>query len=322
MNAVVITKAGTPDVLQLEERSCPIPAANEVLIRVRAAGINRLDIFQRKGNYPAPAGVVDDIPGLEVAGVIEKLGVEVKGWRVGDRVCALIAGGGYAEYAVADEGSCLLLPEEVDFESGAALPETVFTVWDNVFRRANLAAGETILIHGGSGGIGSTAIQLAKLFGARVLTSTGSEEKVSYCRKLGADRVVNYRKEDFAQVFADEQVQVILDSVGGDYFQRNIDVLQADGRLVYINAIKGGRVDINLLQLMNKRIMLTGSTLRSRDLGFKKSLAKDVESFVWPLLEKSFRPSIYKVFSLGEAAEAHRLMEKGGFFGKLVFKLA
>ncbi|PRD56217.1 NAD(P)H-quinone oxidoreductase [Sphingobacterium gobiense] len=318
MKAIVITEAGGPDVLQVQERTIPAVAERDVLIEVKAAGVNRPDIFQRKGNYPAPEGVVADIPGLEVAGIITQVGTAVTERKVGDKVCCLVAGGGYAEYVAAHSDMCLPIPEEISFEEAAALPETVYTVWDNVFRRGALQEGESILIHGGAGGIGSTAIQLAKAFGARVLTTVSSVEKEAYCRQLGADKVVNYRNTDFREALQDETVNIILDSIGGDYFRRNLDLLDTDGRLVYINAVKGNMVELNILKLMQKRILITGSTLRARDLSFKIPLTRDIYQHVWPLIGKSFLPQLFKAFPIEDAAKAHELMEDGTFLGKLV----
>lgn len=317
MKAIIITKAGGPDVLQIQERALPKIASHEVLIQIKAAGINRPDIFQRKGNYPAPVDVVQDIPGLEVAGVIAEVGATVTKWKIGDKVCCLVGGGGYAEYIAAHPDMCLPIPEGISFEEAAILPETIYTVWDNVFRRGALQQGETILIHGGAGGIGSTAIQLAKAFGARVLTTVSSEEKEAYCRQLGADSVVNYRTTDFREAFREEKVNVVLDSIGGDYFQKNLDLVDADGRLVYINAMQGHRVELNILQLMQKRIRLTGSTLRARDLAFKISLTRDIHQYVWPRIGQSIQPQLFKVFPLKDATKAHELMESGIFLGKI-----
>lgn len=317
MRAVVITASGDPEVLQVQDRMVPKIAPQEVLIAVKAAGVNRPDTFQRKGNYPAPAGVAADIPGLEVAGVVVQVGAAVTERKTGDRVCCLVAGAGYAEYVAAHHEMCLPIPDGVCFEEAAILPETVYTVWDNVFRRGALQRGESILIHGGAGGIGSTAIQLAKAFGARVLTTVSSKEKEIYCRQLGCDQAVNYRENDFREVLQEEQLDVVLDSIGGDYFQKNMDLLAADGRLIYINTMKGARVNLHLLQLMQKRIRLTGSTLRARNLSFKISLTHDVYQHVWPLIGKSFRPQLCRTFSLEEAAEAHRFMENGAVLGKI-----
>lgn len=321
MKAVIITKAGAPDVLQLQDRPIPEIAAAELLIEIRAAGVNRPDVFQRKGHYPAPEGVVQDIPGLEVAGTVVQIGTAVTEWKVGDKVCALVAGGGYAGYVAVHEAMCLPIPAGISFEEAAALPETVYTVWDNVFRRGRLKKGESILIHGGAGGIGSTAIQLAKAFAARVCTTASTTQKEDFCRRLGADRVINYRKSDFQKALADEKIHVILDSIGGDYFAKNMDLLQPDGRLLYINAMKGGQVELNIMKLMQKRILLTGSTLRARELSFKIGLTKEIRKYVWPMIGQSFHPKLFETFSLADAAKAHRLMESGAFCGKLVLRV-
>lgn len=321
MKAIVITQAGNPEVLRIQERAVPEIAECEVLIQIKAAGINRPDLFQRKGNYPAPVGVVEDIPGLEVAGIITQVGTAVTEWKTGDKVCCLVAGGGYAEYVAAHQDMCLPIPKEISFEEAAILPETVYTVWDNVFRRGALQKGESILIHGGAGGIGSTAIQLAKAFGAKVLTTVSTDEKEAYCRQLGADCVVNYRKHDFREVLREEKVNVILDSIGGDYFRKNLDLLDVDGRLVYINATNGHKVELNILKLMQKRILITGSTLRARNLTFKILLTRDIHQHVWPLIGKSFHPQLFKVFPLENAAQAHKLMENGMFLGKLALTI-
>lgn len=319
MKAVVITKPGGPEVLQVQERPVPSIGEGEVLVAVKAAGINRPDIFQRKGNYPAPAGVVPDIPGLEVSGVIVEIGTAVTTRSIGDRVCCLVAGGGYAEYIAVHQDMCLPVPAEISFEEAAILPETVYTVWDNVFRRGRLEAGETILIHGGAGGIGSTAIQLAKAFGSRVLTTVSNREKENYCRGLGADVIVNYRQDDFGEVLREEKVDVVLDSIGGDYFPKNINLLTYGGRLVNINAMKGAKVELNILKLMQKRIWITGSTLRARDLSFKTELTKAIQQHVWPLLGTSFIPQLHQKIALENAAEAHDIMERGACLGKIAF---
>jgi putative PIG3 family NAD(P)H quinone oxidoreductase len=305
--------------LDLQDRPAPQPGSNEVLIRVRAAGVNRPDVAQRKGYYPAPAGAPQDVPGLEVAGVVEQSGTRVSRWKKGDTVCALLDGGGYAEYAVAPEGCCLPLPEGWSFAEAASLPETVFTVWHNVFQRAALKAGERFLVHGGSSGIGITAIQLAKAFGAVVYATAGSDAKCAACTELGADQCVNYRHDDFEQVWKEEGVDVILDMVGGDYLPKGVRLLNTDGRMVFINAMRGATAELNMVDIMRKRLTITGSTLRNRDAAFKSALAAEVEQQVWPLLRGGqFRPVIYKTFSLAEAAEAHRLMETSTHIGKIV----
>ena len=319
MKAIVISRPGGPEVLTVEELERPLVGDMDVLIAVRAAGVNRPDVFQRKGNYPAPAGVDPRIPGLEVAGVIVEKGALVDGWNIGDPVCALVAGGGYANYVSVYQGHCLPIPPSLTFEEAASLPETVFTVWDNVFRRGKLQAQEHFLVHGGAGGIGSTAIQLGALFGAEVYTTVSSEEKSLFCQSLGASKVINYKTEDFEQVLAGLGVDVILDSIGGAYFEKNSNLLNPDGRLVYINAMQGAKVELNLLKLMQKRITLTGSTLRARDHQFKEVLRNEILDKVWPkIVSGDFKPVLFRVLPFDEAPEAHRLMEDSTLLGKVV----
>lgn len=319
MKAVVITQFGGPEVLCVEERPRPEIQGNEVLIQVKSAGVNRPDIFQRKGNYSAPQGVPADIPGLEVAGMVTEIGPEVVDIQVGDRVMALVAGAGYAEFVAADAGSCIRLPEELSFEVAACLPENLFTVWHNVFQRGVLSSGQRFLVHGGAGGIGYTAIQLAKAFGAEVFTTVSTADKEDFVRRCGADHVVRYCEADFGEQWKDADIDVVLDSIGGDYFEKNIQVLRTDGRLVYINATGGAKVQLNLVKLMQKRIYLTGSTLRARDSAFKAGLAREIEQKVLPLLlDGRFKVQIDRVFPLAEAAAAHAYMDEGKHIGKLV----
>lgn len=319
MKAVVITNPGAPDVLRTQEREKPTIVAGHVLIRIHAAGVNRPDIAQRKGNYPAPAGAPADIPGLEVAGIVEECGSGASMWKKGDAVCALLAGGGYAEYALAPEGQCLPLPKGLDFTASASLPETVFTVWHNVFERGTLKAGEHLLVHGGSSGIGVTAIQLAKAFGATVSTTAGSDEKCQACIALGANHAINYKKIDFEQALSPEGVDVILDMVGGDYIPKNMRLLRPDGRLVFINAMKGGKAEWNAVDIMRRRLTVTGSTLRNREAGFKARLARTIQEKVWPIIEaEKFKPVIFKTFPMNEAPLAHELMERSAHIGKIV----
>ncbi len=319
MKAIVITVAGLPDVLQLQDRPQPVPGKNEVLIRVKAAGVNRPDVSQRKGNYPPPPGAPVDIPGLEVAGIVEDVGTAVSGWKKGDDVCALVAGGGYAELVAVNEGQCLPIPKGFSYAEAASLPETVFTVWHNVFQRGALKKGEYFLVQGGSSGIGITAIQLAKAFGATVFATAGSGEKCKACITLGADKCINYKEEDFETVLADTGADVILDMIGGDYVPKEIRLLRVDGRLVFINAMKGSKMELHISDIMKKRLAITGSTLRNRDVAFKSSLAKEVLSHVWPLIEAGkFKPVIFKTFPLQHAAEAHALMESSRHIGKIV----
>lgn len=324
MKAVVITQPGAPDVLQIRETDVPKPGTHQVLIKVYAAGINRPDVFQRKGNYPPPPGAPKDIPGLEVAGIIEQTGDLVTDWKVGDHVCALLTGGGYAEYAVAHEGHCLPVPRGFDFIQAASLPETVFTVWHNVFQKGALQAGENFLVHGGSSGIGITAIQLAKAFGAQVFTTAGSDEKCKACDELGADLSIDYKKEDFEEILKTRGMDVILDMVGGSYIPKNIRLLRVDGRLVFINTMKGSKVDpsvdsVDFGLIMKSRLTITGSTLRNRDPEFKLKLAAEIKQHVWPILENGkFNAVISHQFPLSEAAQAHTLMESSDHIGKIV----
>ncbi|MGN6542407.1 MAG: NAD(P)H-quinone oxidoreductase [Ginsengibacter sp.] len=322
MKAIVITSYGRPDVLKLEEREKPSINENEILIKVKAAGINRPDIAQRKGNYPPPADAPQDIPGLEVAGIIEKTGKNVDQWKTGDKVCALVSGGGYAEYVKVNAAQCLPIPDAFSFEQAAGLPETVFTVWHNVFQRGKLKNGERLLIHGGSSGIGITAIQLAKYFGAQVIVTVGSEEKGERCLELGADEFINYKTHDFEHELKYHPVDVILDMIGGIYFQKNIEILKPDGRLVYINAMNGNIVSLNIMQMMRKRITITGSTLRNRDATFKSGLADDIHKKVWPVFtEGKFKPVIFATFPMEEANKAHELMESSQHIGKIILQM-
>jgi len=319
MKAIVIEHAGPPEVLQLQERPRPKPATDEVLIRIFAAGVNRPDVAQRQGIYPPPPGAPVDIPGLEVAGVIEECRPDVMRWKVGDRVCALLAGGGYAEYAVANSGCCLPVPENWSFAEACSLPETVFTVWHNVFQRGQLKSGESLLVHGGSSGIGITAIQLAKAFGATVFATAGTDIKCDACTKLGADKCINYKKEDFEEVLKSDGVDVILDMIGGEYIPKNIRLLKTEGRLVFINAMAGAQSAFSVSDVMRRRLTITGSTLRNRETEFKASLASEVEKHVWPIISSNkFKAVIYKKFNLAEAAEAHALMESSEHIGKIV----
>lgn len=319
MKAVVMREPGAPAVLVVQQREKPRIDAHEVLIQVKAAGINFPDVIQRKGSYPAPAGAVPDIPGLEVSGIVVEKGSEVSTVQLGDAICCLIAGGGYAEYVKVPAALCLPIPEGFSFAEAACLPETVYTVWDNVFRRGKLQANEGILVQGGSGGIGSTTIQLSKAFGAKVYTTVSSADKAAFCKKLGADITINYKTEDFEEVLKDTPVHVVLDSIGGSYFEKHLALLEPDGRLVQINAMAGAKVTLNIMQLMQKRIQVTGSTLRARDTAFKAELTQEICAQVWPLMGNDFRPQIHQTYTLEQAAEAHTQMEDGHFLGKLVF---
>jgi NADPH:quinone reductase len=323
MKAIIITQPGAPEVLQLTERPIPAFSADEVLVKVAAAGINRPDIFQRKGNYPPPAGAPQDIPGLEIAGTVVEVGGNVTRWKVGDKVCALVIGGGYAECCNVPAGQCLPVPESLSFIEAASLPETFFTVWSNVFDRGHLQKGESILVHGGSGGIGVAAIQMAKAMGSTVYTTAGSDEKCRACEKLGADRAINYKTESFKDVIlqltGNKGVDVILDSIGGDYIPLNLQSLANEGRLVIINSVKGKDAQIDLSLIMRKRLNITGSMLRSREVSFKTAVAQNLEKHIWPLLiSRKIKPVIYKVFPAAKAAEAHQLMESSNHIGKIV----
>jgi putative PIG3 family NAD(P)H quinone oxidoreductase len=322
MIAIEIREPGEPDVLVPVERPVPVPAAGEVLITVAAAGVNRPDVFQRRGRYAPPPGA-SDIPGLEVSGVIEALGEGVSGWRGGDRVCALVTGGGYAQYCVAPAPQCLPIPRGMDLVTAGAIPETFFTVWTNVFQRGRLAKGESLLVHGGSSGIGTTAIQLAAARGARVFATAGSAEKCAACERLGAERAINYRDADFVAVIREltggRGVDVVLDMIGGDYFARNIDALAVEGRLVEIATLHGVKAELNIQTIMARRLTITGSTLRPRPIADKAAIAGELREQVWPLLESgAVKPIVYATFPLRDAAEAHRVMESSVHIGKLL----
>jgi putative PIG3 family NAD(P)H quinone oxidoreductase len=326
MTAIEITEAGGPEKLAPTRRPVPQPAAGEVLIQVAAAGVNRPDCLQRQGSYPPPPGA-SDLPGLEVAGMVVALGEGVTDWKTGDEVCALLTGGGYAEYCVAPTPQCLPVPAGLTLQQAAALPETFFTVWSNVFDRARLQPGESLLVHGGTSGIGTTAIQLARALGSRVFATVGGSEKVQPCLDLGAERVINYREEDFVQVIKEvtnnKGVDVILDMVGGDYAQRNLSALAVEGRLVFIAFLRGAKVELNLAPVMMKRLTITGSTLRARPVEHKAPIAAALLQTVWPLLASgAIRPIIDRVFPLAEAAAAHALMESNRHVGKLLLQVA
>ncbi|MAY60687.1 MAG: NAD(P)H-quinone oxidoreductase [Rhizobiales bacterium] len=325
MRAIVITEPGGPEVLVAEERPKPEPKPGEILVRVRAAGVNRPDCLQRQGHYPPPPGA-PDIPGLEIAGEVEAVGDAVTSFSKGDHVCALVPGGGYADYCVVDERTALPVPRGLTMTEAAAIPETFFTVWSNVFDRAGLKPGETFLVHGGTSGIGTTAIQLAKAFGAKVFATAGSDEKCAAMRDLGADMAINYREEDFVEVIRRETgkagVDVILDMVGGDYANRNLKVAAIEGRIVQIAFLNGNKAEIDLSQIMMKRLVLTGSTLRARDAAFKGEIAQALRRQVWPLLDdRAIAPVMDSIFPLEKAASAHERMEDGDHIGKIVLEV-
>jgi NADPH2:quinone reductase len=322
MKAIEIAAPGGPEQLRLVTRPVPHPAAHEVLVKVAAAGVNRPDVMQRQGRYPPPPGTTD-IPGMEISGEIVALGEGVYEHRVGDRVTALLPGGGYAEYAVASAALCLPVPGLLDMIQAAALPETFFTVWTNVFERGRCSAGETLLVHGGTSGIGTTAIQLASVLGARVFATAGSDDKARACERLGAVRAINYRTEDFVEIVREgtsgKGADVVLDMVGGDYLERNLQVAAVEGRLVIIAMMGGSRAELKLAHLVTKRLTLTGSTLRSRTVAEKAAVANAVKRNVWPLLaDGRVRPVIHATFALAEAAAAHTAMEASNHIGKIV----
>ena len=322
MRAIKIERPGGPEVLRLmDDWPVPRPEAGEVLIKVAAAGVNRADVMQRQGVYPMPPGTPADIPGLEVSGEVVALGPDVVRWKVGDQVCALLLGQGYAQYAVAPEVQCLPVPDGVSVVAAAGLPETYCTVWANLFERGRLAAGETALIQGGTSGIGVAAIQLARAFGARVLATAGSDEKCAVCRRLGAEVAVNYRKEDF-QAVARERfggVDVILDIVAGDYIAKEVDLLKREGRLVFVAQVAGSRAEIDFYKVLIGHLTITGSTLRSRTVAEKGRLCAELERLVWPRFARGgLDPMVDRTFSLAAAADAHRLMESSTHIGKLL----
>ena len=326
MLSIEIAAPGGPEALVLAERPDPAYGPDDLLIRVAAAGVNRPDILQRKGHYPPHPGA-SDIPGLEVAGIVEAVGGNVTAWRVGDRACALVSGGGYATKCVAPAAQCLPIPAGMDVTAAAAIPETFFTVWTNVFDRGRLRAGETALFHGGTSGIGTTAIQLAVARGARVFATAGSDEKCRACEQLGAERGINYKSEDFAALVKEltggRGVDVILDHIGAEYFERNVAALAVNGRLVQIGLMGGGsKATIDLNQVLRRWLTVTGSTLRNRTVGEKGEIAAALRREVWPLLEAGrVKPVVYRTFPLAEAAEAHRLMESSAHIGKIVLTI-
>ncbi|MGB1243925.1 MAG: NAD(P)H-quinone oxidoreductase [Porticoccaceae bacterium] len=321
--SIEITEPGAPEVLQAAARTVPQPAEKEVLIQVAAAGINRPDVFQRMGFYPPPPGVTD-IPGLEVSGTVLAIGTEVTSWSVGDQVCALLAGGGYAEYAVAEESLCLPVPEGFSLTDAAALPETCFTVWHNLFERAQLKAGEWLLVHGGSSGIGTTAIQMASALGVNVIATAGNDAKCAVCEELGAVKAINYNQQDFVAACKEltgEGANVVLDMVGGDYVQQNFAACAPRARIVNIAFLRGSKVEVDLLPLMLKQLVLTGSTLRAQPLDDKARIAAGVKKQVWPLITQGkFKPIIDSRFPLADASQGHALMETNQHIGKILLE--
>ena len=326
MDYIQIEEHGDPEVLKLDSMPVPEPNPGEVLIRVAAAGVNRPDVMQRKGLYPPPPGATD-VPGLEISGTVVSVGENVTEPAVGAEVCALVVSGGYAEYCLAAASLCLPIPKSISLDDAAGLPETFFTVWTNVFERGQLKSGDSILVHGGSSGIGTTAIQLCKAFGAKVYTTAGTPEKCKFCEQLGADAAINYRKQDFSEEIKKltdgKGVDVILDMVGGPYFPKNIRLLAVEGRLVQIALMQGSKAEVDFLSLLLKRVTLTGSTLRPRSIEQKTNIAQALRKNVWPLLDSgTVRPIIYQIFPLKQAAEAHILMESSTHIGKILLKTA
>ncbi len=322
MKCIEISSPGGPEVLVPAERPAPTPQANEILVKVAAAGINRPDILQRMGRYAVPPDA-SDLPGLEIAGEVAALGSAAKKFKIGDQVCALVHGGGYAEYCVAPEVQALPIPKGLTALEAASLPETFFTVWSNVYDRAHLAPGESLLVQGGSSGIGVTAIQMAHAMGNRVFATAGSDEKVAACVKLGADRAINYRTQDFLEEIkaatGGKGVNVILDMVGGDYVPRELKCLADEGRLVFIASLGGAKAEIDIFEIQRRRIVITGSTLRPRPVEFKGAIAKSLRERIWPHLESGrIKPVIFKTFPLAQASEAHKLMESSQHIGKIV----
>ena len=321
MKAIVITKPGDASVLKIKERQKPTPGPGEVLIKVAAAGLNRADIAQRKGHYPAPKGVVADIPGLEVSGTIEDTGKEVTSLKPGDEVCALLAGGGYAEYVTVHASHCLPIPKGISLTHAAAIPEALCTVWLNLFQTARFTKNQTTLIYGGSGGIGSMAIQLVTLYGGKAYSMASTSEKIAYCTSLGAHKTANYKTDNLVEFFGENSVHVILEMIGGDYLNQNLDILKEEGKMVYINA-KTRNSSLNIFKLMQKRITLTGSTLRARSTPFKTRLINTVLKEAYPLIQNpKFINPVSREFSFQDVQKAHEIMEAGDFMGKMVLSV-
>jgi putative PIG3 family NAD(P)H quinone oxidoreductase len=321
MKAILITRMGGPEVLEIQQLPAPVPGPDEVLIRVTAAGLNRSDIYSRTSSSYGSSDKLA-IPGLEVSGYVEACGPHVSRWKKGDAVCALVTGGGYAEYVTAPEGQCLRVPNGITMEEAAALPETVLTVWMNVFQTGRLQPGETLLVHGGSSGIGVTAIQMATALGSPVYATAGTNEKCRWCETLGAARCINYKLADFEAELKNTGVDVILDMTGGDFTVKNIRLLKKGGRMIFINAMRGNSGMIDIGEIMRKNLMLTGSMLKPRDTAFKSALTAEVEKHVWPLVAKGLiRPFIYKVFLLKEASAAQALMESNEHVGKIILRV-
>jgi NADPH2:quinone reductase len=321
MKAVVITEKGGPEVLKIKELDKPNASGNQVLIKIKAAGVNRSDVLMRKSSsYGGSAK--NEIPGLEIAGIIEAIGPDVKRWKVGDAVCALINGGGYAEFKAVDERLCLPIPEGFTFEEAASLPETIFTVWYNVFKASNFKPGEAFLIHGGTSGIGVTAIQMIVAMGGTAYATAGTEDKCTFCQSLGATLALNYKTEDFVKVLKPIGIDVILDMTGGDNTLKNLEVLKEKGRLSFINAMNGIKSEIDISMIMSKRLQINGSMLKPRSDDFKAELASEIEDMIWPLFAQGkIKPIVNRVFPLNLAADAHKLMEGSTHIGKIILKM-
>jgi len=321
MKAIVITKEGGPEVLKLKDVEKPVAQGNQVLIKIMAAGVNRSDIVMRNSSFYG-GGDTAEIPGLEIAGIVEAVGPDVKRWKTGDKVCTLVTGGGYAEYNTVDERLCLPVPSGFSFEEAAGLPETIFTVWSNVFKTAGFKAGENFLIHGGSSGIGVTAIQMVVAMGGTAYATAGSDEKCRFCEDLGADLAINYKTEDFAAVLKEVGIDVILDMTGGENTVKNIDILNTEGRLTFISAMNGNKSAIDIFKIMGKRLKITGSMLKHRSDDFKAELAEEIEHAVWPLVVAGkIKPVIHAVFPLDEAGDAQQLMESSTHIGKIILQI-
>jgi NADPH2:quinone reductase len=321
MKAIIITEKGGPEVLKLKDVTKPVPQGNQVLIKIIAAGVNRSDVVMRNSSFYS-AGDADEIPGLEIAGIVEAVGPEVKRWNTGDKVCTLVTGGGYAEYCAVDERLCLPVPAGFSFEEAAGLPETIFTVWSNVFKTAGFKGGENFLIHGGSSGIGVTAIQMVVAMGGTAYATAGTDEKCRFCEDLGADLAINYKTEDFAAVLKEVGIDVILDMTGGENTVKNIDILNTEGRLTFISAMNGNKSAIDIFTVMAKRLKITGSMLKHRTDDFKAELAAEIEQSIWPLVAAGkIKPIIHAVFPLDEAGDAQQLMESSTHIGKIILHI-
>jgi NADPH2:quinone reductase len=321
MKAIVITEKGGPEVLKLKDVNKPVPQGNQVLIKIMAAGVNRSDVVMRNSSFYGAGGAAE-IPGLEIAGIVEAVGPEVKRWNTGDKVCTLVTGGGYAEYSAVDERLCLPVPAGFSFEQAAGMPETIFTVWSNVFKTAGFKGGENFLIHGGSSGIGVTAIQMVVAMGGTAYATAGTDEKCRFCEDLGAALAINYKTEDFAAVLKPVGIDVILDMTGGENTVKNIDILNTEGRLTFISAMNGNKSAIDIFKVMEKRLKITGSMLKHRTDDFKAELAAEIEQNIWPLIVAGkIKPVIHAVFPLDEAGDAQQLMESSTHIGKIILQI-